>query len=200
MISCTSFLRQYVTPNIWLIHTDTPLTTKPTKNLSSTTPQNLSNIQLHQANVGTFCSDGAGTWVLDKARKPLYSKDCPFHRTAWNCGRNGRPGAEKIGQWTWETNCSMRRGGIGVGLGLGIVGMMVMEPRAFLGAMRGMRVGFIGDSVNENLVVSLLCILSSVDGNARKWKKRGAGRGGFFPSVNLTVGYHRAVLLSKYSK
>lgn len=192
MISSASFLRQYVTSNIWLIHTDTPLKSKSTKNLSSS--QNLSKIQL-QGNVGTFC-DGAGTWVLDKARKPLYSKDCPFHRTAWNCGRNGRPGAEKIGQWTWETNCSsMRRGGIGNG----IVGM-VMEPQAFLGAMRGMRVGFIGDSVNENLVVSLLCILSSVDGNARKWKKRGAGRGGFFPSVNLTVGYHRAVLLSKYSK
>ncbi|KAL9263185.1 trichome birefringence-like 12-like protein [Drosera capensis] len=36
------------------------------------------------------------------------------------------------------------------------------------------------------------------DGGGRKWKRKGASRGGFFPRFNVTVGYHRAVLLAKY--
>ncbi|KAJ1403657.1 PC-Esterase [Sesbania bispinosa] len=36
------------------------------------------------------------------------------------------------------------------------------------------------------------------DESAKKWKKKGAWRGAYFPKFNVTVAYHRAVLLSKY--
>ena len=132
------------------------------------------------------CNYSSGGWVLDTTRMPLYSADCPFHRSAWNCGKNKKPGLERISQWAWvPSNCSS---------------WARMDPHMFLRAMRGMRLGFIGDSLNENFMVSLLCILSVADGKARKWKRRGAWRGAYFPSFDLTVGYHRAVLLSKFAK
>jgi hypothetical protein len=64
--------------------------------------------------------------------------------------------------------------------------------------MRNKNVGFVGDSHNENFLVSFLCILRVADEGARKWKKKGAWRGAYFPKFNVTVAYHRAVLLSKY--
>lgn len=75
-----------------------------------------------------------------------------------------------------------------------------MEPRSFLRALRGMRLGFIGDSLDENFMVSLLCSLNGSDARARNWKRRGAWRGAYIPSDDVTVGYHCAVLLSKFVK
>nr|GFA43387.1 protein trichome birefringence-like 12 [Tanacetum cinerariifolium] len=62
----------------------------------------------------------------------------------------------------------------------------------------GKNVGFVGDSLNENFVVSWLCVLRVADLGAKKWKRKGAWRGAYFPRFNVTVGYHRAVLLAKY--
>jgi hypothetical protein len=132
------------------------------------------------------CDYGRGRWVLDTARRPLYSADCRFHRSAWNCGKNRKPGVERISQWKWVPwNCTS---------------WARMEPRSFLRAIRGMRLGFIGDSLNENFMVSLLCSLNAVDAKASKWKRRRAWKGAHFPSYDVTVGYHRAVLLSKFAK
>ncbi|CAL0313980.1 unnamed protein product [Lupinus luteus] len=64
--------------------------------------------------------------------------------------------------------------------------------------MRNRNIGFVGDSLNENFVVSFLCILRVADENAKKWKKKGAWKGAYFPKFNVTVAYHRAVLLSNY--
>ncbi|WCJ18148.1 Protein trichome birefringence-like 12 [Euphorbia peplus] len=47
-----------------------------------------------------------------------------------------------------------------------------INPQRFLGMMRNRNIG--------------------------KWKKKGAWRGAYFPKFNVTVGYHRAVLLVKY--
>lgn len=133
-----------------------------------------------------LCNYSAGWWVLDTTRKAGYAADCPFHRNAWNCGKNGRPEMERMSQWAWApSNCSS---------------WARMDPHLFLRAMRGMRLGFVGDSLNENFLVSLLCVLNAADGRARNWKRRGAWRGAYFPSFDVTVGYHRAVLLSKFAK
>ncbi|KAG0576990.1 hypothetical protein KC19_5G123500 [Ceratodon purpureus] len=131
------------------------------------------------------CNYSSGEWVLDTSREVFYSADCPFHRNAWNCEKNKRPGVERMSQWSWvPSKCSS---------------WARVDPHFFLRAMRGMRVGFVGDSLNENFMVSLLCILSAADGKARKWKRRGAWRGAYFPSFDVTVGYHRAVLLSRFA-
>ncbi|GAB2212956.1 hypothetical protein Droror1_Dr00020964 [Drosera rotundifolia] len=89
----------------------------------------------------------------------------------------------KINSWKWKPfGCKLGR----------------IDPVGFLGFMRGKRIGFVGDSLNENFVVGLLCVLWKGDGGGRRWKRKGAWRGGFFPRFNVTVGYHRAVLLAKY--
>lgn len=132
------------------------------------------------------CDYGRGRWVLDATRKPQYAADCLFQRNAWNCGKNKKPGLERMNQWSWvPRNCTS---------------LMRMEPHSFLRAIRGLRLGFIGDSLNENFMVALLCSLSAADAKARKWKRKGAWSGAYFPSFDVTVGYHRAVLLSKFAK
>lgn len=73
-----------------------------------------------------------------------------------------------------------------------------VDPVRFLRMMRNRNVGFVGDSLNENFLVGFLCVLRSADRGAKKWKRRGAWRGAYFPAFNVTVAYHRAVLLAKY--
>ncbi|XP_027347421.1 protein trichome birefringence-like 12 isoform X2 [Abrus precatorius] len=129
------------------------------------------------------CNLFRGHWVLDPNRSPLYDQTCPFHRNAWNCIRNERQNLSLINSWKWvPLGCHLPR----------------IDPFRFLGLMRNKNVGFVGDSLNENFLVSFLCILRVADETAKKWKKKGAWRGAFFPKFNVTVAYHRAVLLSKY--
>ncbi|RAL45002.1 hypothetical protein DM860_003761 [Cuscuta australis] len=131
------------------------------------------------------CNPYKGKWVLDPARKPMYDETCPFHRSAWNCLRNQRANMDRINSWRWAPEgCDLRR----------------VDPAEFLGLMRNRNLGFVGDSLSENFLVSFLCILRAADEGAKKWKRRGAWRGAYFPKFNVTVGYHRAVLLAKYGK
>ena len=128
----------------------------------------------------------AGRWVPTPrpAPPPLYSASCPFHRNSYNCLRNGRP---PLAALSWApTRCG---------------GAVVprIDAADFLAAARGRRVGLVGDSLSENLAVALLCALRSADPGARKWKRRGAWRGGYFPREDVTVAFHRAVLLAKYT-
>ncbi|KAI4375915.1 hypothetical protein MLD38_013729 [Melastoma candidum] len=130
------------------------------------------------------CDLFRGKWVYNPSRpKPSYDETCPFHRNSWNFIKNGKPDMGKAKSWEWiPKGCDLER----------------FDAREFLGSMRGRNVGLIGDSLSENLVVALLCALRSGDESGRKWKKKGAWRGGCFQEFNVTVGYHRAVLLAKY--
>ncbi|KAK9666594.1 hypothetical protein RND81_14G196600 [Saponaria officinalis] len=129
------------------------------------------------------CNLFKGHWIFDPNNKPIYDHTCPFHRNAWNCLRNRRENMGSINSWKWvPKNCSLGK----------------IDPFEFLGMMRNKKLGFVGDSLNENFLVSLICILRVVDNGAKKWKKMGAWRGAYFPKFNVTVAYHRAVLISKY--
>lgn len=89
----------------------------------------------------------------------------------------------RINSWKWVPDkCDLAR----------------IDPVEFLGLMRNKNIGFVGDSLNENFLVSFLCILRVADSGAKKWKRKGAWRGAYFPKFNVTVAYHRAVLLAKY--
>ncbi|KAK8913772.1 hypothetical protein KSP39_PZI023440 [Platanthera zijinensis] len=131
-----------------------------------------------------------GFWIRDSGqgnhRSLLYDASCPFHRNAWNCLRNARDNMEAINSWVW------------IPQGCGGLPFPRIDPAAFVTAMRGRRIGFVGDSLNENFIVAFLCTLRSADPGARKWKRKGAWRGGYFPKFDLTVAYHRSVLLAKY--
>lgn len=130
------------------------------------------------------CDLFRGRWVLDPRKpQPFYNESCPFHRNAWNCLRNKRDNMETINSWKWvPKDCALNR----------------IDPWRFMGMMRNRNIGFVGDSLNENFLVSFLCILRVADMGAKKWKKKGAWRGAYFPNYNVTVAYHRAVLLAKY--
>ncbi|KAH7424838.1 hypothetical protein KP509_11G027400 [Ceratopteris richardii] len=129
------------------------------------------------------CNFADGSWVFNKSRLPLYREDCPFHRNAWNCGKNRREGLDIINRWKWvPRSCNLPE----------------IRPVNFLSSIRNMNLGFVGDSLNENLLVSMLCVLASADPSARRWKRRKAWRGAYFPKYNVTVGYHRAVLLAEF--
>lgn len=132
------------------------------------------------------CDLTNGRWVQNpNPRPPLYDSTCPFHRNAWNCLRNNRSNMGLLNSWAWipDGGCELPR----------------IDPEAFLDSVRGRKIGFVGDSLNENFVVAFLCVLRSADGGARKWKRKGAWRGGYFPRFDVTVAYHRAVLLAKYT-
>ncbi|GER43272.1 trichome birefringence-like [Striga asiatica] len=129
------------------------------------------------------CNLFRGRWVFDPTRKPMYDSTCPFHRNAWNCIRNQREKMGRINSWKWvPEGCHLDR----------------IDPVRFLSRMRNRNVGFVGDSLNENFLVSFLCVLRVADDGAKKWKRKGAWRGAYFPKFNVTVAYHRAVLLAKY--
>ncbi|CAN6458836.1 unnamed protein product [Victoria cruziana] len=142
-------------------------------------PSNVTNKKKHILS----CHYHRGKWVYDPNRVPMYGKDCPFHRNAWNCIKNGREDMDRINSWRWvPSNCNLPR----------------INPEDFLNLMKDRRIGFIGDSLNENFLVALLCTLHVADRGAERWKRKGAWRGGYFPKYNVTVGYHRAVLLARY--
>ncbi|KAE8687072.1 Protein trichome birefringence-like 12 [Hibiscus syriacus] len=130
------------------------------------------------------CNFSNGNWVLDSTKPdPFYDDTCPFHRNAWNCLKNKRDNMGLINSWKWiPRDCKLER----------------IDPWRFLGLTRNKNVGFVGDSLNENFLVSFLCILRVADDGAKKWKKKGAWRGAYFPKFNVTVAYHRAVLLARY--
>ncbi|XP_057788008.1 protein trichome birefringence-like 12 [Salvia miltiorrhiza] len=129
------------------------------------------------------CNLFEGRWVLDPTRKPMYDSTCPFHRNAWNCIKNERDNMARINSWKWSPHgCDLDR----------------VDPAGFLNLMRNKNIGFVGDSLNENFLVSFLCVMRLGDAGAKKWKRRGAWRGAYFPKFNVTVAYHRAVLLAKY--
>ncbi|XP_022952245.1 protein trichome birefringence-like 12 isoform X1 [Cucurbita moschata] len=129
------------------------------------------------------CDLFKGQWNRDPNRRPIYDETCPFHRNAWNCLRNQRDNMGSINSWKWvPQTCDLPQ----------------IDPFRFLDLMRNRNIGFVGDSLNENFVTSFLCSLRVADLGAKKWKRKGAWKGAYFPNFNVTVAYHRAVLLAKY--
>ncbi|KAH9619832.1 hypothetical protein KSS87_023844 [Heliosperma pusillum] len=149
--------------------------------LSSLSANKIPNFSSHSSL--NHCNLFKGQWIFDPNNKPMYDETCPFHRNAWNCLRNKRDKMGTINSYKWvPQNCSLGK----------------INPFEFLGFMRNKNIGFVGDSLNENFLVSFVCILRVADNGVKKWKKMGAWRGAYFPKFNVTVAYHRAVLLSNY--
>ncbi|XP_057815610.2 protein trichome birefringence-like 13 isoform X2 [Cryptomeria japonica] len=60
--------------------------------------------------------------------------------------------------------------------------------------------GFVGDSLNRNMFVSLVCMLKEASNDARKWRPAHADRGYTFLQYNVTLAYHRTNLLARYGR
>ncbi|KAH9292448.1 hypothetical protein KI387_042365 [Taxus chinensis] len=99
------------------------------------------------------CDIYSGKWVYDGSY-PLYpAGECPYMTGDFNCKGNGRQDSDYT-KWRWQpTHCNLPR----------------LNATDMLERLRGKRMMFIGDSLNRNQWESLLCILSTVVPQDRKY-------------------------------
>ncbi|XP_057977930.1 protein trichome birefringence-like 13 isoform X2 [Malania oleifera] len=132
------------------------------------------------------CDYNDGSWVYDPTtRSPPYDHTCKEIFKGWNCIANNKSNAPHLIKWRWKPNhCDLPP----------------FDPRQFLERYRDTSIGFIGDSLNRNMFVSLFCTLRRASSEVKKWRPAGADRGFTFPQYNLTIAYHRTNILARYGR
>ncbi|KAJ9549295.1 hypothetical protein OSB04_021838 [Centaurea solstitialis] len=93
------------------------------------------------------CDLFSGKWVHDNHSYPLYKElQCPYITGEFACGQHGRMDSD-YQQWRWQPHaCNLPR----------------FDGKEILEKLRGKRIIFVGDSVNRNQWVSMVCMLQSV--------------------------------------
>ncbi|CAH1432969.1 unnamed protein product [Lactuca virosa] len=93
------------------------------------------------------CDFFSGKWVHDNDSYPLYEElQCPYITGDFACQQHGRMDS-KYQQWRWQPHaCNLPR----------------FDAKEVLERLRGKRVVFVGDSVNRNQWVSMVCMLQTV--------------------------------------
>ncbi|XP_059653087.1 protein trichome birefringence-like 13 [Cornus florida] len=132
------------------------------------------------------CDYSDGEWIYDPTvRSSRYDNTCKEIYKGWNCiGSNKSNGLDLI-KWRWKpSHCDLPP----------------FDPLRFLERYRNTNIGFVGDSLNRNMFVSLFCTLKRVSAEVRKWRPAGADRGFTFLQYNLTIAYHRTNLLARYGR
>ncbi|KAJ0966217.1 hypothetical protein J5N97_027355 [Dioscorea zingiberensis] len=152
---------------------------------SSLAPQYHTAGLLHPS-PGSSCNYSDGSWIRDLGpAPPRYDHRCKEIFKGWNCISNRKSNALDLLRWRWQpSHCDLPP----------------LDPLRFLRRYRNKNIGFVGDSLNRNMFVSLVCMLSRVSGDVKKWRPAGADRGFTFLSYNLTVAYHRTNLLVRYGR
>ncbi|KAJ4848745.1 Protein trichome birefringence-like 13 [Turnera subulata] len=137
------------------------------------------------------CDLTRGSWIHDPASKPSsprYDSTCKEIFKGWNCIASHKSNALDIPTWRWQPHgCDLPP----------------FDPVRFLETYRDTNIGcagFVGDSLNRNMFVSLFCTLKRVSGEVKKWRPVGADRGFTFLRYNLTIAYHRTNLLARYGR
>ncbi|XP_047306705.1 protein trichome birefringence-like 34 [Impatiens glandulifera] len=92
------------------------------------------------------CDLFSGKWVFDNQSYPLYKdRECSFMFDDLACEKYGRPDL-RWQQWRWQPNdCVLPR----------------FNGKLFLSKLRNKRLMFVGDSLNRNQWVSLMCLVES---------------------------------------
>ncbi|KAL3843829.1 hypothetical protein ACJIZ3_001232 [Penstemon smallii] len=133
------------------------------------------------------CNYTDGRWIYDPTviSPPRYDQTCKEIFKGWNCIANNKSNAVEILKWRWKPyGCDLPPFG----------------PLRFLESFRDTSIGFVGDSLNRNMFVSLFCSLRQVSSEVKKWRPVGADRGFTFIKYNLTIAYHRTNLLARYGR
>ncbi|XP_010530681.1 PREDICTED: protein trichome birefringence-like 13 [Tarenaya hassleriana] len=156
--------------------------------LSSPHPHRSANVFQSRSDhpSGALCDFSEGSWIhAAAAASARYDSSCKEIFKGWNCARNNKSNAAEITRWRWQPrNCDLPS----------------FDPVDFLKTYRDTNIGFVGDSLNRNMFVSLFCTLKRVSGEVKKWRPAGADRGFTFPQYNLTITYHRTNLLARYGR
>lgn len=131
------------------------------------------------------CDLASGRWVRDEHRKQAYDESCRDIFKGWNCLRNNKSNARDIIAWRWQPwQCDFPQ----------------MNASLFLERFKHKRIGFVGDSLNRNMYVSLVCSLKQASQQVKKWRPAGADKAVTFLDYNLTLAYHRTNLLAHYGQ
>ncbi|XP_042008491.1 protein trichome birefringence-like 13 [Salvia splendens] len=131
------------------------------------------------------CNYSEGCWIYDQSIRspPRYDHTCKEIFKGWNCIAGNKSNAVDILRWRWKPRgCDMPP----------------FDPWRFLEQFRDTSIGFVGDSLNRNMFVSLFCALRKVSAELKKWRPAGADRGFTFLKYNLTIAYHQTNLLARY--
>lgn len=118
-------------------------------------------------------------------RSAPYDHTCKEIFKGWNCIASNKSNGLDIIKWHWKPKgCDLPR----------------FDPVRFLERFRNTNVGFVGDSLNRNMFVSLFCTLKRASSEVKKWRPAGADRGFTFLQYNFTIAYHRTNLLARYGR
>ncbi|XP_014510086.1 protein trichome birefringence-like 13 isoform X2 [Vigna radiata var. radiata] len=130
------------------------------------------------------CNFSDGKWITHPPRIPTYDHTCKEIFKGWNCLSANKSNAPLLPTWRWQPrHCDLPQ----------------FHPLNFLRTHTHTAIGFVGDSLNRNMFVSLFCALKSAsEGQVKKWRPAGADRGFTFLAYNLTIAYHRTNLLARY--
>ncbi|GAB4837071.1 Protein trichome birefringence-like 13 [Ancistrocladus abbreviatus] len=133
-----------------------------------------------------LCNYSDGAWIYDPTpRSRRYDHTCKEIFKGWNCMLNNKGNALEIIKWRWKPK---------------LCELPAFDPVRFLERYRDTSIGFIGDSLNRNMFVSLFCALKRVSSDVKKWRPAKADRGFTFLQHNLTIAYHRTNLLARYGR
>ncbi|XP_027112697.1 protein trichome birefringence-like 13 [Coffea arabica] len=138
-------------------------------------------------NSNSACDYSDGRWIYDpKADKSLrYDQTCKEIFKGWNCIGSNKFNAFEVVKWRWKPyHCELPQ----------------FDPLLFLKRFANANIGFVGDSLNRNMFVSLFCTLRRTSTEVKKWRPAGADRGFTFLNYNLTISYHRTNLLARYGR
>lgn len=171
---------------------------------------------------GRSCNYSEGSWVRDSNPSlARYDNSCKEIFKGWNCISAGKSNAREIASWRWQPfGCNLppldpsrflnryRNSKIGtisqfflLPATLSLYHFSEFFSQISFSLSSVSSAGFVGDSLNRNMFVSLVCMLRrSASGEVKKLRPAGADRGFNFVDYNLTVAYHRTNLLVRYTR
>ncbi|KAI5437079.1 xyloglucan O-acetyltransferase 1 [Lathyrus oleraceus] len=126
------------------------------------------------------CDYTKGRWVRDM-RGPLYNgTTCSIIKSKQNCIVNGRSDTSYL-NWRWKPDeCNLS----------------AFEPNIFLKLIKNMNIAFVGDSLANNQLESLVCLLSTVS-KPHRIRHEGTDSTYYFASHNANLSLYWAPFLVK---
>ncbi|KAM0827448.1 hypothetical protein ACQ4PT_068174 [Festuca glaucescens] len=134
------------------------------------------------------CDYSEGQWVWSPGHARRYNGTECNVKDSENCARNGRPDSGYL-DWRWQPSAA--------------AGCQLpdFDAAAFLAAVRGKHVAFVGDSMARNQAESLVCLLATSFPYSMVYRDQDPGTRLFwrwaFPSHNVTVSSYWAPFLAR---